>query len=467
MLLAAESFIVLHGLGYALNVFKVFQRPPLAVDPEAIANQRKCAGSDGPSTAILVPARNEPKDVLESTFITINNIVYQNKKVYFLDDSTEEKYRKEAAELAHDYNLTLFHRTKPWHGAKAGIVNDCLETLTEDYVAIFDADMNPLPKFLSTLVPFLQKDTELAFVQTPQFYSNIQDNMIARASTLQQAVFYEYICEGKGIDDSMFCCGTNVVFRVKALKDVGGFDESSITEDFATSIRLHIRGWRSLYYGHVCAFGAGPETLTAYFQQQFRWAAGTMGIFKRVIHELFKNPGALTHTQWIEYILSSTYYFIGGAFYILMLCPIAYLLFGMPSFFARPEIYLLSFLPYIILSTNIFYLALRKRNYTPADLFLGQLLGILAFTVYIRAAFTALSGVKIPFGVTPKGKGKALPYYRLWPQILIMMGNFIALIWGINRFVYEQNLAIIMNSFWALYHFLLLTGMFYFNKDNS
>ncbi len=467
LLLLAEIFVIIHGIGYAMNVFKVFGHQADAPDADLAREQKLCVGANGPSVAILVPARNEPKDVLETTFITINNIDYQNKKVYFLEDSTQEKFRQEAEELARDHGLTIFRRTKPWHGAKAGIVNDCLETLTEEYVAIFDCDQNPMPKFLMSLVPFLTRDKGLAFVQTPQFYSNIQDNRIAQASTLQQAVFYEYICEGKGLEDSMFCCGTNVIFRAQALKDIGGFDESSVTEDFATSIRLHIRGWRSLYYGHVSAFGVGPETLRAYFQQQFRWAAGTLGVCKKVFQAFFKDPRALKPRQWIEYFLSSTYYFVGIAFYIMMLCPVMYLVFGIPSFFARPEVYFLAFVPYIILSMSIFYLALRKRHYSVKHLFLGQLLGVLAFTVYIRAAFTAILGVKIGFGVTPKGREKAMPYWRLWPQIVMMMANFIALVWGANRFIYEQDMALVVNSFWGLYHFLLLCGMFYFNEEQA
>jgi cellulose synthase (UDP-forming) len=467
ILLMAEGFVVVHGAGYAMNVYKVSRQKQALEDGDLLAEQQKCAGPDGPSVAILVPARNEPREVLESTFITINNINYRNKTVYFLDDSTQESFRAEAEELARDYHLRLFRRTKPWHGAKAGIVNDCLETLTEDYVAVFDADQNPMPKFLSSLVPFLARNPGLAFVQTPQFYSNIQHNPIARAATLQQAVFYEYICEGKGLEDSMFCCGTNVVFRARALREVGGFDESSVTEDFATSLKLHILGWRSLYYGHVYAFGAGPETLRAYFQQQFRWAAGTLGVFKKVLAAFLRAPNALKPFQWLEYFLSSTYYFVGLAFYILMLCPIIYLVFGIPSFFARPGVYFFAFLPYIILSLTIFYVALRQRNYKVKDLFLGQLLGVLAITVYIRAALTAILGVKISFGVTPKGREARMPYLRLWPQLGLLTGNFMALVWGMNRFYYEQDLSLLVNSFWGLYHFLLLTSIFYFNREAS
>ena len=163
-------------------------------------------------------------------------------------------------------------------------------------------------------------------------------------------------------------------------------------------------------------------------------------------------------------MLSSTYYLVGISFFILMLCPIIYLLFKIPSFFAKPEIYFAAFLPYIILSMGIFYSVLRTRNYKTRDLFLGQMLGFTTFTVYMRGAIAALLGTRISFGVTEKSKGTAMPYYRLWPQLLFIFSNFIAVVWGINRFIYELEPAIIVNSFWALYHFIILSSIFYFNR---
>lgn len=460
MLIFGEFFVLIHGFGYVLNIFRVMRKKK---EPDFVAGGIPATES---SVAILVAARHEPKEVLKNTFITLKNLNYGNKRIYFLDDSSDEKYKREAEELAENHDLILFRR-KVRHGAKAGIINDCLKTLTQKYVAIFDADQNPLPEFLNVLMPLMEKDERLAFIQTPQFYTNIEDSRVARGSAFQQAVFYEYICEGKSTHDAMFCCGTNIVFRRDALLDVGGLDESTVTEDFATSVKLHSKGWKSLYYNHAYAFGMGPENLLGYFKQQFRWAAGTIAVFKKLIYRFLTKPFSLTPRQWWEYLLSSSYYLVGLAFFALMICPVIYLLFGIPSFFAKPEIYFLAFLPYIMLSMSVFYMVLGTRNYRLKDLFLGQLLGMAAFSVYIRGAISALLGVKVIFGVTEKTKGRALPYLRLWPQLIMIFLNFIAFVWGTNRFIYEREPAVLVNGFWALYHFAVLSGIFYFNEEKK
>ncbi len=460
LLLGAELFILVHALGYALHLLRasrirdIAERapPPLLVPL--------------PEVAILLAARHEPKEVLRDTFRALADLHYPAKQVYFLDDSSDESYLREAEQIAEEFGLTLFRRELR-RGAKAGIVNDCLKTLTAKYIAIFDADQQPMPDFLLKLVPFLEEDEHLAFVQTPQFYSNIIDNRVARGAGFQQAVFYEYICEAKGSEQSMFCCGTNVIFRREALLSVGGFDESVVTEDFATSLKLHLKGWRSLYSNHVAAFGMGPETLRAYFTQQGRWAKGTVGVLRKTIAGFFRRPWALSLEQWWEYFLSGTYYFVGLAFLILMVCPIVYLFAGIPSFFIHPEIYVSVFVPYFALSLGIFFVTLRSRRYRVRDLLTGQILTYITFPVLLRAVFSGLLGIQGSFAITAKGKGDALPLTALWPQLTFLLLNFSALVWGLNRFYYEREPSVLINCLWVVYHWVIMMFIFYFNAPEA
>jgi cellulose synthase (UDP-forming) len=453
-LLFAELFMLTHSLGYGTHLIKALYAkdiaeekiPDLPVPP--------------PTVAILVAARHEPKEVLEQTFRSLTNLRYPAKKIYFLDDSSDEKYKKEAEDICKKFEINLFRR-KDRHGAKAGIINDCLRTkITEKYVAIFDADQNPMPSFLTPLIPMLEGKPDVAFVQTPQFYHNTdrKTNPVSFGAGKQQAVFYEYICESKGIKESMFCCGTNVVFRREALMSVGGFDEAYITEDMATSVKLHIAGWKSLYYNHVGTFGMGPEALSEYFKQQARWSRGSFGVLRKVIASFIKNPTSMTINQWIEYVLSGSYYLVGVAFFI-------YIIFDIPSFFIKPDIYITVFVPYFALSMGVFYITLRQRNYRMQDLFIGQMLTCITFPVYMKSAFLGLLGMQGSFGITLKGKTKCMPYIYLWPQITMILLNFVALVWGLNRFYYERNFSVLVNCFWVTYHFLIMSSIFYFNVE--
>lgn len=493
LLLGAETFILIHGLGYFFDILHVITNPTAA------------AGIQGPiplltsypPVAIIVSSYREPLSVVTDTLTCFYNLTYPNKHLYFLDDTRYDlakddpekmrAYRQSIDEMCQDIGVNLFRRQ--WRGAKAGMINDFLDfieghpkpgstftsfeksprTEKEKYIFVFDADMNPFPDFVEPLVAIMESNPKMAFIQTPQYYSNFENNRVARAAGLQQVIFYEYICEGKSIEDAMFCCGTNVIFRREALVGVGGFDESSVTEDFATSLKFHLQGWSSAYYNRVCAFGLGPEDLGGYFKQQFRWALGTVGLFRSILWEFFRNFRKLTLAKWWEYFLSGTWYFVGWVFCIMAICPILYLYLNVPGYFARPDVYFLFFLPYFTLSLAMFLATLHLRQYKVKDIVQGMLLNAISFPVFMRASTLAMLGVKGTFAVTPKGESNALPLRSLWPQLATAILSFGAIIWGAMRLYYEREpfYAILVNMIWCSYHFLLFSTVLYFNHPEE
>jgi cellulose synthase (UDP-forming) len=451
----AETFILFHSFFFFLDVLR--EDMPRKGPPQA------SPGKDA-SIAILVPARHEPREVVESTLLTCLNIAYENKKVYLLDDSSIESYKQESKEIANALGAELFTRIGN-KGAKAGMVNEVLKTLTEKYIAIFDADQNPMPSFLTTLLPFMEGDDRLAFVQTPQFYSNGDISPVAMAAHNQQAIFYEYICLGKSLNEGMFCCGTNVIFRREAVEDVGRFDEDTVTEDIATSLRLHAKGWKSLFIYKAYTFGMAPEDLGSYFKQQHRWALGTSQLFRKLVVLFFTNIKALKPIQWLEYIISTTYYFIGWSYLILMAGPVLYIFFNINSYNINPLAYTLTFVPFFILSNVIFYSCMVKKKYTRRNMLYVQMLTALSMPVYISATIIGLFNLdKKGFQVTPKGGATNVPLKVIWPQLLLFSAVFLTLLCGLFRLLHGWDYVLIINVFWTAFQCVMLSGIFYFNK---
>lgn len=491
-LLLAETFILIHGFGYFANISH------LLLSKKTMVKRAKRESLDGPPppVAVVVVSYKEPIQVVTDTLTCFYNLSYPNKHLYFLDDTRYDlpgqdpevmaAYRVEVEEMCKDLEINLFRRR--WHGAKAGLINDFLDLIAgnppegyeythnspnprvekEKYLVVFDADMNPLPGFAEPLVAMMESNEKLAFIQTPQYYTNFETNRVAHASGLQQAVFYEYICEGKSLADAMFCCGTNVIFRIEALMDVDKLDQESVTEDFATSLKFHQKGWSSAYRNFVCAFGMGPEDLGGYFKQQFRWALGTVGLFRMIVGKFLQNPRQMSFYKWWEYALSGTHYFIGWALFIMFSCPILYLLFNVPSYFAWPGFYLLFFTPYIVLSMTTFFWSMASRNYRLKDAIRGQMLLTISFPVYMKASLLGILGYQGTFQTTPKNGSQSLPLRDLWPQLSMASFSLIAFIWGIIRLVNGEGPAgaLLANSFWCGYHSIVLFSVFYFNSPD-
>lgn len=453
--LLSEGFVLFHAFGYYLNIFKLNKKresPPTVML------------KDEPSVAILIPAKDEPKSVLETTILACYNIDYDNKTIYLLDDSTDQSYHEEAAEFAKKYNIKVYSHDSH-RAAKAGLINDIMQTIHEKYIVIFDADQNPMPHFLSKTLPFLEADDRLAFVQTPQFYTNIGSNHVAHAANMQQAVFFEYICEAKSVWQSMICCGTNVVIRRAALDDVHGFDESTVTEDFATSVEMQEKGWKTYYYNHILTFGMAPKNLKEYFKQQRRWAMGNVQVLKLMLRDWIKNPSSLSFMQWFEYSVTGTYFFVGWAYLFLILCPILFVVFNVPSFFMNPVIYSFSFVPYFMLAIGIFYASMTNRHYKANELFKAQVLTLMTMPVYLKAVVCGLFNCRIGFEVTAKKSNAMISYFSLWPQIILWALHLSAVSWGLLRFAYEYDPGILLNVCWMSYHLIVFMSVFYFNEE--
>ncbi|MGE0267138.1 MAG: glycosyltransferase [Candidatus Omnitrophota bacterium] len=451
--LGAELFIMIHAIGYYLNVLRA----------NSPSHYPKIADEE-PSIAVLIPARHEPSDVIEQTLLACYNLDYENKSIYLLDDSSIVSYKQEANRIAEQFGSVVFSRDEH-RGAKAGIINDCCRTLSEKYVAILDADQNPMPHFLKALVPYLQQDENLAFVQSPQFYTNCSVNSVAMTSNYQQGIFYEYICEGKSRNGAMMCCGTNVLMRRAALEDIGGFDEKTVTEDFATSLRLHLKGWNTLYINNPLVFGMAPQDLIAYFKQQSRWSMGNTQVFKSVIRAFFTQPFRLTTRQWFEYFITGTYYFIAWAYLFLFAFQLIFTFLNVPSFFMDPYVYTTTFIPYFLLALAVFYSSMGLRHYAFSNILKTHLLTILSIPVYLRTTLLGLINIHSKFQVTPKTGSTRVPYRLLWGQIFFWVLNLIAMTWGILRWIYERNMGILFNVFWLFVHAIVFSSIFYFNEN--
>jgi len=83
LLLAAETFILVHCIGYFLNILHVVRRKrdilPSIPPPEPL--------DSFPPVAIIVSSFREPLEVVEDTLTCFRNLTYPNKHLYFLDDT--------------------------------------------------------------------------------------------------------------------------------------------------------------------------------------------------------------------------------------------------------------------------------------------------------------------------------------------------------------------------------------------
>jgi cellulose synthase (UDP-forming) len=339
---------------------------------------------------------------------------------WILDDGESDAVRDLAGDLGVRYVRRLTH-----HGAKAGNVNHALSIASGEFFAIFDADFVPSEDFLYETLPFFIDDG-VAFVQTPQSYGNMH-NLVSRGAGFMQSVFYRFIQPGRNRFNAAFCVGTNVLFRRQAIDDVGGMCTDSKSEDVWTSLRLHERGWRSIYIALTLAVGDAPETIEDYTKQQLRWASGGFEIL------LQRNPLSprtrLTVDQRIQYFVTATHYLVGITPLLLIFVPPLEIYFDL-----RPVNLSVTWLTWLLFYLGFYGLQILLAFHTMGSFRVETLvMAAVSFPIYIRAFINVFSGHEQKWHVTGSSGKRVSPFNFIIPQVLFFVFLLLTSLVGIVK----------------------------------
>jgi len=279
---------------------------------------------------VLITTRNEPIPVVEQTIrgaLAVRGI----RDVLVLDDGD----RPELAVLAGRLGAIHLARRESVD-AKAGNLNFGLRHTDAEFLMILDADHVPQPQFLERTLGYLD-DPSIAVVQTPQAYYN--ESFLFRRGWSANDMFYNCIQPAKNRSNAAFFVGTSAVLRRRAIDAVGGFATTTATEDIHTALRMHARGWGSVFVPEVLAAGLEVESLRELYQQRRRWAAGSMGLLLRSSDSPLWTRG-LTLAQRVSYTSSMLGHQQGTQRLAVQLLPIACTLTLTAPFTGRPVVFL-------------------------------------------------------------------------------------------------------------------------------
>ena len=429
-LFAGEIYHVWQSLAY---IHTIWDQKPF---------RRETVGKNTPPVDIFITVCGEPVSIVEKTVEAALALHYPNFKVWVLNDgfvAKKENWR-EIEELAKLLGANVITRKTPG-GAKAGNVNNALRTTPAEFFALFDADHVPHPEFLQRTMGYF-RDEKMAFVQTPQYYKNKDKSLLTFSAWEQQELFFGPICQGKNRLNATFWCGTNAVIRKKAVYDIGGIPENNIAEDFLASLFMHQKGWKSLFVPDILAEGLAPADLKSYWNQQFRWARGSLEVIFKY-NPLFHR--GLTWAQKSQYLYSAGYYLNGIVVLIDAVVPIAVLFTNTLPVEDTTSNFIAYFFPFIF---TTLYLLMRSTNYTIT--FRAIQLTMSSFFVFFLAALAAITGKKTPFRVTLKTEREGNYLIYALPSIVYGCIGAGAIVYAVMTRGFAPS--VITNSAWIVFN---------------
>ncbi len=247
-----------------------------------ITAPRPLTGQNVPAVAVLIPTYGEPVPMVIRTVLSVLAQDYpaERRIVIVSDDGHNPELAKALAGLGVVYHEPPDRWAAPRNGApKSGNINSALELIGKRfpdvlYVETRDADdeVGSL-RFLRHTVGQLESDPELAFVQT------VKEAQVAPGDPFGNfdGQFYRSQMLARNATNSVFPCGSGLVWRRVVLEQMGGFPTWNLVEDFQSGVEALRRGWKSCYLPIVGAVGQhSPEDLPNVTKQRGTWAIDTV-----------------------------------------------------------------------------------------------------------------------------------------------------------------------------------------------
>ena len=293
---------------------------------------------------------------------------------------------------------------------------------------------------------------KIAFVQSKQNF------LVPRGDPFGNTdkIFYNVMQSGKDSDNAAFSCGSGVVYRREALAEVGGFSTWNLVEDVHTSMLLHQRGWKSVYYNYPLTIGTAPTDIWSVYRQRAQWAADSLRL------NFWDSPffrRGLTFKQKMQYFNLGFVYLVSAfVMPIYFVVPVWTIFTGSFVLTASVENYIMHRLPAFICMSVAYGIVNYPTPYLQAyQMWTGL------FPVFIKSTFQALRyrRHKPPYRVTSKEHSNKLrrpAILAIIPQLLLIAANLGAIIYGF--FILRGSADFLMlNIAWSVWAIWTMSGI--------
>lgn len=232
-----------------------------------------------PTFSIVVPVKDEER-VVGRLLKALLKLDYpsQKKEIIIVEDGSVDKTARICREYARQYpeGVKFVHQFKS--DGKPSALNCALKHVKGEIVAIFDADNVPEPDALLRVAEYFE-DPSIAAVQGTPYSINADENMLTKFISYEEAIRFQAYFRGKDAL-SLFVplTGSCQFIRQNVLKEIGGWDEKSLSEDMEMSAKLTQKGYKVRYAPDVRSWQEEPANLTQLIKQRTRWFRGCMEV---------------------------------------------------------------------------------------------------------------------------------------------------------------------------------------------
>ncbi len=370
-----------------------------------------------PRLTVQVPLYNEMY-VAERVIEAVSALDWpmDRLEIQILDDSTDETTeiaaRAVARVLARGVDIAHVRRAAR-DGYKAGALGAGLARAKGEFIAVFDADFVPTPRFARALMDHFT-DERVGMVQARWGHLNRDSSLLTRAQSILLDGHFVVEHAARNRSGCFFNFnGTAGIWRKACIDDAGGWQHDTLTEDLDLSYRAQLCGWKFVFVHDAVAPAELPIEIGAFKSQQHRWAQGSVQTAVKLLPRILGSrlPNRVKLESVVHLTANSAYVLMVAL--ALLIGPAAWLRRGIGA--RQLALVDLPLIAASLLSIAAFYLVAHREAYGSRLGALPYLPVLMAVGIGIsinnaRAVLAGLSRRETEFRRTPKyalGKGEA------------------------------------------------------------
>ncbi len=235
-----------------------------------------------PSLTVLVPAYNEEKKI-SKCLESLLKLDYPNLKIIAINDGSSDR----TLEVMKTYEKKGVKVINKKNSGKADSLNQALKYVDTELFMCMDADSYPdtdsvkkmigymEDKNVGGVTPALKIDEVKTFFQKIQWVEYIFSIFLRKLFSILQC---QYVLPGPGS-----------IYRTEVIKELGGFDTNSITEDMEIAFRLQSNKYNIENSIDAYVYTEAPHSFKELFKQRIRWYRGYLQNIKKYSY-MIGNP---------------------------------------------------------------------------------------------------------------------------------------------------------------------------------
>ncbi len=236
-----------------------------------------------PSVTFLVPAYNEEEHVAGTIQSLLDQDYPEDRlKVIAINDGSEDDTLDEMKKFGDNDRVEIIDKENT---GKASSINQALERVDTELVGCMDGDSFPEKDMVRNMVGYFE-DSDVKGV-TPALKVKDPSNWI------QKVIWAEYIYQIFlrklfAIFDTQYVMpGPGSIYNTEYLKELGGWDEETLTEDMEIAFRMFKEGAKMENSTNAYVDTISPPTFRGLFRQRIRWYKGYLNNFLKYREMLF------------------------------------------------------------------------------------------------------------------------------------------------------------------------------------